>query len=349
VVDSISMAANGVGRFTFSESGTLLYWTGQQASDELELGWVTRDGAVTQVDPGWTFDPSSATGNRSWDLSPDGTRIAVKILTDQGPDIWIKELPDGPTSRFTFYEGEDRFPKWTPDGEHLTLLSTRGGNLDVWKKRADGVGEAESLLNHEVTLAEGIWSPDGEWLIVRTGGASGVIGGRDILALRPGVDSVAEPLIATEFDEASPMVSADGRWLAYQSNETGTREVFIRPFPEAGGRKVQVSDGGGRSPVWSHSGDELYYLTEGGGTEGPRDLMVARIRPGPPLAVTETRLLVSLPRGFYFGQNTTSYDVTADDQRFLMARDPRMAEGPGRGELIVVKNFPEEVKRRLVN
>ena len=109
------------------------------------------------------------------------------------------------------------FPRWSPDGESVTFLSSRAGDLDVWTKRANGVGDAELLFDHEVTLAESIWSPDGEWLILRTGGTASVAGGRDIVGLRPGVDSVARPLVVSDFDEAAPTVSPDGRWLAYHS------------------------------------------------------------------------------------------------------------------------------------
>ena len=145
-----------------------MYWTGSPASTEFEFVWVTRSGEASPVDPGWTFDAD--TDNRGWDLSPDESRLALKARTDLGTDIWIKELPDGPLSRLTFPEGEDRFPRWSPDGASVTFLSSRSGNLDVWTKRADGVGDAELLFDHEVTLAEAVWSRDGEWLVLRTGG-----------------------------------------------------------------------------------------------------------------------------------------------------------------------------------
>ena len=147
------------------KSGTVVYWTSSPASSELEFIWVTRSGGVSPVNPGWTFDAD--TDNRGWDLSPDETRLALKVRTDLGNHIWIKELPDGPLSRLTFGVGENRFPRWNSDGESVTFLSNRAGNLDVWRKRTDGVGDAELLLDHDVGLAEAVWSSDGEWLIVR--------------------------------------------------------------------------------------------------------------------------------------------------------------------------------------
>jgi Tol biopolymer transport system component len=324
-----------------------VYWTGSPASSELEFIWVTRSGGVSPVDPGWTFDAD--TDNRAWDLSPDGTRLALKARTDLGNHIWIKELPDGPLSRLTFAVGENRFPRWDSDGESVTFLSNRAGNLDVWRKRADGVGDAELLIDHDMGRAEAVWSSDAEWLIARTSGTSDVSGSRDIIGLRPHVDSVPRPLVASEFDEAAPAVSPDGRWLAYQSVETGRPEVFIRPFPDTGGRKIQVSDGGGRTPAWAHTGRELYYVAGDGTVAGDRQLMVANFRTEPPFTVTDRRVLFNVPEGVYFADHSTSYLVTNDDQRFLMARVVDDAEGQDRGELIIVQNFFEELRERVGN
>ena len=124
--------------------------------------------------------------------------------------------------------------------------------------------------------------------------------------------------------------------------------MFIRPFPDTGGRKIQVSDGGGRAAVWSHSGTELFYVTDGATTAGERDLMVAEIRPGPLLAVVERGVLFSVPDGLYFANNSTSYLVTEDDQRFLMARVAGNGE-QDLGELILIQNFFEELKRLVPN
>jgi len=347
LVDGVQIASNGVAFYGLSESGTLLYWTGSPQSTRFEFAWVSRSGAISPVDPGWVFDADN--DNRGWDLSPDGTRLALKARTDLGQDIWIKELPDGPMSRFTFAEGEDRFPRWNPDGTKLTFLSARGGNLDVWTRGADGAGAPELLYDHRLSLAEAEWTPDGEWLIVRTGGTANTQGGRDILGLRPGRDSAAVELVASPYDEAAPTLSPDGRWLAYQSDETGQREVFIRPFPDTESAKYPVSNGGGRAPVWAHSGQELFYLADESNnstTGGSRALMAASIRPGPPFAVVERRVLFPVPEGFYFANNSTSYRVTKDDQRFLIARVAGTGNPEERNELILVQNFFEELKAR---
>jgi hypothetical protein len=234
----------------------------------------------------------------------------------------------------------------------VTFLSERVGNLDVWTKQADGAGVAELILDHEVRLAEAFWSPDREWLIIRTGGVPGVVGGRDILGLRPGVDSMPLPLVASEFDEAGPSLSPDGRWLAYQSDETGQKEVFIKPFPDTEGAKVQVSDGGGIGAVWAHSGEELFYVTGAFGL-GPslsgddRIMMSARFRGGPLPTVIERRPLFRIPNGVYLADQTASYVVTQDDQSFLMIRNVAADDYRDRSELILIQNWFTELEERL--
>jgi serine/threonine-protein kinase len=332
---------DGAGVFALSDNGTLLYNFLPAGASELELVWVDRSGVARPVSAGWTFDPSPNTGNRSWRLSPDGTRIAVKKLTDLGPDIWIKPVSDGPESRLTFYEGEDRFARWSEDGTTVTFLSDRDGSMQVWRRRADGTGDAELVLDREVRgLNEGFWAPGGEWLLLRTGGVGGVTGGRDIYAMRPGLDTTLVPLATSEYDESAVAFSPDGRWMAYQSNETGRREVYVRPFPDVDRGKWQVSRETGRGPLWAHSGREVFYLTDDGG------VMAATVDPGPPFAITEWKLLFEVGPEYYFANNTASWDIAPDDQRFLMAR----STGSGTGTLrvfVLVLNLFEELEARV--
>jgi serine/threonine-protein kinase len=335
--------ASGDPLLALGDDGTLVYWEGGFDLEAFELVWVYRAGQATPVDADWSFNPD--TDNRAWSISPDGRRIALKVRTDLGADVWIKELPDGPLSRLTFAEEEDRLPRWSPDGENITFISTRGGNLDVWTIPADGTGDAELLVDLDRTIAEAFWGPDGEWLILRTGGQSGVLGGRDIMALRPGVDTEPTPLVDSQYDEAAPTLSPDGRWLAYHSDETGRREVFIRPFPDVDRGKWQVSDTGGRQPVWSPDGRELFYVSDGGGTLRGRDVMVAEIDPGPPFAVVERRPMFSVPEGYYFANNSRSYEMTADGERFLMARVVDTDDNISR--LLIVQNWFTELEGRL--
>ncbi|MDH5198921.1 MAG: protein kinase, partial [Gemmatimonadota bacterium] len=198
--------------YALSQSGRLTYSAGSRTPPAYEVVWVTREGQEIPVDPDWIFDPGS--NNRGLSLSPDGTRLAVTVLEDANYDIWVKELPRGPASRLTFDEMRDVRPRWTPDGRSVTFLSERGGRSGspaVFVKRATGTGTVDLLFDHELPLWEGLYSPDGTWLVLRTGGTTTVSGGRDVWAFRVGGDTAAEPLVVTSFDEKAITLSPDGR------------------------------------------------------------------------------------------------------------------------------------------
>ena len=340
---------DGVSAFALSDDGKLFYSRGGSSGAAVprQLVWMNRAGEATPVDSDWWFDRGGP--NSGWSISPDGTRIALRTLTEDGYDIWVKELDDGPLSRLTFDQSQDRKPRWAPDGETVTFLSNRAGNLDVWSRRADGTGSAELVFDHEVALAQGFWSPDGEWLLLRSGGAGGVEGGRDILAVRPGVDSVAQPLLAEEYDESAPAISPDGSWIAYLSTETGREEVFVRPFPDVDAGKAQVSTEGGIMPYWAHNGRELFFLDP-----STRAMMAAEFETTPRFRVVEREPLFTLPSEYQTTPVGLQYDVTQDDQRFLMARsyEGAGAEEGDEGEtnaFVLVQNFFEELKQRVGN
>jgi len=221
--------------------------------------------------------------------------------------------------------------------------------VDVWQQRADGTGQPELLYDAEAQLAQGFWSPGGEWLVMRTTTGTGV-GGRDIHAIRPGVDSVPLRLLAEDYDEAAPAISPDGRWLAYGSNETGSYEVFVRPFPNVNDGKVQVSNAGGTSPLWATNGRELIYH------DRQAALVAVSFETEPSFRVTGRTPLFTVPEGYVGRGGTNSfitglYDV-APDGRFLMMR-PAGDASPAEGEsgeqprIVLVLNWFEELTRRV--
>jgi serine/threonine-protein kinase len=345
ITEGIYIDTNGNPFFSLAKDGSLLSWADPYFRAELEFAWVNESGMISPVDEGWTFDPHHP--NAGWAISPDGDRIALKQLTDLGPDIWIKGVATGAIRPLTFHEAEDRFPRWAPDGQSITFLSDRLGNMDIWTKRADGSGEASLLLDYEQPVREAVWSRDGEWIVFRAGGFSGNQGDRDIFGFRPGLDSIPHPLAAMpEVDETGPTLSPDGRWLAFVSTETGNREVYIRPFPDTRRWVIKVSTGGGRGPVWGRDSGELFYLSEGGGVNARRDVWVANIEPGPTPAVADQRILFTVPDGFHLGANTTTYAFDDERELFLMARAYRPPGAPER-ELILVQNWIELVKERV--
>ena len=330
----------GVNQYALSDGGTLIYSVGGTAGGfDAEVVWMTRSGTAMPIDADWRFDAPNA--NYGWSLSPDGGRVAVTRVVDENIDIWVKQLPNGPFQRLTFDDESEWYPVWTPDGEFVTYLKgPAGGNRDVWQRRADGTGEAELLLDDERSLLQGRWSADMEWMVFRTASTAPAFGPRDVVAFRPGADSATIPLIATaEFAEEDPALSPDGAWLAYTSDETGQREVYVRPFPEVESGRWQVSTDGGSGPLWAKSGSELFFV------DGDQQLIAAAFDADPSFRVLERETLFGVG-DYLVGRGVDFYDVALDDQRFLMARVRSDTDESASGSrYVLVQNFFEELRQ----
>lgn len=316
----------GVGQdLALSRTGRLLY---TKSNAVWEVVWVDREGNSTSVDA-----DNPLQGIRYVALSPDNTKLAVSTLQIPGSDngnVWIKQLPRGPFAQLTF-EGEVNMrPSWSPDGQAVLFISDRGENRDAWMKRSDGAVEAEVLLDDAEVIDEGFYSSSGEWLVFRRGKEDG---NRDILAIRPNLDTEPTAVVASRFDELAPSLSADSRWLAYVSNRGGRANVYVRPFPEAD-TETLVSVNGGIEPVWSRNRPELYYRN------GAGEMVVVPVLPGPEFETGPYEVLFSANeyRSDFFH---AAYDVTADGQRFVMIRVSK--SGTLDEELIIVENWLEEL------
>ncbi|HXI19581.1 MAG TPA: hypothetical protein VNH46_00765, partial [Gemmatimonadales bacterium] len=334
VLDSISWEGPAP-YFAVSASGTAVMRVGTDAS---RLGFnlvrVDQTGRETPLDSSWTFRVTQFAGNFGWALSPDGTRLAIGVNTPEGDDIWVKPLPRGPATRITFGPGPEFRPRWTADGRFVTFVTPEG----LARKRADGTGRDSLLVRG--ALDEGQVSPDGRWVLFRNRASSAASGGRDIFAIRPGVDSAPIPVLATPYDEMAIALSPDGHWMAYQSDESGRLEVFIRPFPNTSDQKVQVSSAGGTGPLWSRDGRELSYLRDDG------TMMAVPIRGGAVLRLGEPRELFRLPERLSAlgAKYYTPWDVGPDGS-FIMAQSAETEAN--RTPLVVVENWLEEVQARL--
>jgi len=320
--------------FALSASGSLLMIAGPAGGAggiPAEAVWVSRTGNAEPVDTAWRF---SVAGTYGWALSPDNRRVAFTVAEAGGNDIWVKELPRGPASRLTTDPVTEIRPRWTPDGRSVSYI---GAENDLFIRRYDGTLPPELRLDLTETIWEAVWSRDGSWLVVRVGGSDGT---RDIWAQRIGTDTTAQRLLATDFDENAVALSTDGRWLAYQSDESGRDEVYVRPFPDISAGKWTVSLGGGTRPLWANSGRELFYV------DGTNRLVAAQIRPGPPFEILGRTPLFSVSPYLIPG-NYTPFDVTADDQRFLMVRRVGTGEGAPSTTLLFVENWIEELRARV--
>jgi len=326
VVQDVRVGANGAGDFAVSELGSLVYRSGAIGMD-VEPVWVDRDGTARAIAAGWQV--SGTTGSMGIALSPDGGRIAISSYSEQGSDVWVREIPDGSPSRLTFDWPAAR-PAWTADGRSVVYLSNRErGVREVWQKVADGSSGEALVLADPRQIDEVTYSHDGAWAVYRLGtGAQ-----RDLYALRLGRDSIGQPLLTGDYEEKSPALSPNDRWLAYVSDETGREEVYVRPFPNVADTRWLVSVAGGTEPVWARSGDELFYRSADGA------LVAVAVSSGAGFSTGRQEVLFDAT-GYMAQPNHAIYDVSADG-RFAMLR----VNAVNRGELVWVDHWFGELEK----
>jgi Tol biopolymer transport system component len=235
--------------------------------------------------------PAHPTGQelRNPELSPDGRRVAMRRMAQGNSDVWLGDLVRGGLTRLTFDAGLDNHPVWAPGGTRIAFTSTRTGRDDLYVKPSDGTGaEARVLASPHAKIPQA-WSRDGRWLLYYE---THPTTGRDLWALdlsAPG----AEPRVVarTSADESLAEFSPDGRWVAYQTNESGRFEVVVQPFPDAGGT-WQVSTAGGVAPRWRADGQELYFLAPDATLmAAPVAAAGASFVAGPPVVLFRTRIM----------------------------------------------------------
>jgi serine/threonine-protein kinase len=322
--------------FDISDAGTLVYFAGAplDVHQNVQPMWVTREGRSSAIDSAWTFNRPF---NGGLSLSPDGHRLALAIAGDRTADIWIKQLDHGPLTRLTSEEFLKYRPVWSPDGQAVTYLVDPGNNnAAIYRKRADGGAPAEKLLASSRALAEALWSRDGHWLVVRN-----TLPSRDILGFHPGTDSVPVPLIASpKFEERAATLSPDGRFIAYQSDESGRDEIYVRPFPRTDDGRWQVSTAGGEEPLWSRGGREIFYRDRSAQMMSVPVTISPAFSAGPPRALFSTT-------GYAKSPGNRAYDVTPDDQRFVMLRLVADSAAPPPAQLVFVDNWLRELATKL--
>ena len=319
----------GIANYDIFRNGSLVY-AGGASSSGAPMMWVSRNGSEEVLDPAFTglFEAPS--------FSPDGRRVAVQRQVGGAPeDIWIYDFDQETFTRLTF-EGRNLQPFWNPDGTEVGFSSNREGAFALYARPVDLSSETRLLVaaGDAPGLYTAVWTPD--WLIYRRGSAT-TDGTADLWYVAPHPDSTPVAFLETPYPEYSPSISPDGRWLAYQSNESGQFEVYVRPFPGPGGQS-QVSVNGGRNAVWARSEREIYYISS------DLSLTVATFRTDPTFAVESRQQLTSWP--YRLGSPNRDYDLTPDDQRFL-AVAPTAAEA--QGQLILVQNFFEELRQVVAN
>ena len=316
---------NPTRNFSVSDNGVLVF--DPKTKGRLnQLVWVDRGGrktlALEGIDDAYTFK-----------LSPDEKRVAVSRSDFQTTnDLWLANATGANLTRFTFDPASDVFPVWSPDGSHIAWSSNREGLYHLYQKAASGAGQDRLLLKSKNFMFPTDWSRDGRYLIYRE------IDPKTnydvwVLPLEPLDGKQPFPVLQTEANEGAAVLSPDGQWLAYMTDESGRQEVYVQGFPGGGGKR-QVSTGGGGGPQWRSDGKELYYHALDG------KLMVAPVKCG---ASFEMGTPVDLLE-FRTSGNLTApyYAVTQDGQRFLLST---IVDTQPNAPLTVVVNWTAELKK----
>lgn len=329
--------STGAAHFTVSQDGLFAYvpQNAAAAGGGRTLAWVDRQGHEIPLEA----------PNRAYvypRISPDGNRVALDIR-DEELDIWIWDLARETLTRFTFDPAADIQPTWTLDGQQIVFLRV---GLGLFARAADGTGDTARLIESAANPAPTAFSHDGAQLVVHQI-MSPQTDHIKMLSLdaKQSVDLLAQPKVHFQNADVSP----DGRWLAYQSDESGQFEVYVRPFPDVQRGRWRVSRAGGTRPVWASSGRELFFLApppqpRGAGNASDVAMMAASIQPGPGfLAGNPTRLFTG---SYYAALPGRTYDVSSDSRRFLMIKEKTTGRA-ATDRIIVVENFFEELKRLM--
>jgi eukaryotic-like serine/threonine-protein kinase len=323
----VTKTVTGAASFSIASDGSLIYLAGGAIAIANTPVWVDRHGDETSV-------PVPTRGYFDARLSPDGRRIALDVR-DPAVGVWIGAF-DGTLTPLTSDSSASQFPLWTPDG--LRVVYSSGNRLTLFWQAANGTGTVEQLVTSTTEMIANSFSPDGTRLVIEQ---THPTTGSDLyllsLADGPGRATARDekPLIATRFNEKNGEVSPDGAWLAYQSDLSGTNEIYVQPFPDVEQGRFQVSTSGGTAPTWARSGRELFYLSLDG------KLMAMPIQPGH--AFSHGSAAVVVDRRYFRSIQGRNYDVSPDGTRFLMIKDAAAPTTPP--QLVVVQNFFEELKR----
>ena len=307
-----SGANTGYAAFSASENGVLVYSTGDLGDLAVQAVWYDRAGkSLGPMESGNILMPA---------ISPDEKAVAFVRRMLGSPDIWVRDLVRATDTRITSGGGPNGVasvsPAWSPKAEHIVFTASGGGPFgSLYQKASSGSGEAELLLSANNARSEQ-WSRDGRfivftrienmqldlWVLPMDGAAA---------------DRKPVPFLKTDFNESQGQLSPDSRWMAYTSDESGQREVYVRPFPSGEG-KWKISTAGGEQPRWRADGRELFYLAGDGRINAValRALPGSKpsFEPGVPAALFDAHIYGNAANM----QDLSEYDVTADGKRFLI-------------------------------
>jgi serine/threonine protein kinase/Tol biopolymer transport system component len=340
LADGVTRDALSGSAVSVAATGLIAYRTG--GDSQRQLTWFDRSGTVrgTVGDPdGSLFQPR---------VSPDGRRVAVQRSVGGNTDLWL--LDGGRTSRFTFDAATDVRPVWSPDGTRVAFGSNPMGRFDLYQKLTSGAGVEERFVASNQQKTPSSWSADGRFLLYQSTDPQTSL---DIWVVPMVGDHTPSVFLKTPFVERYGEFSPDGRWVAYESNESGRDEVYVRPFvppspqpsadkpgsagPAAAGGQWQVSTAGGITPAWRPDGKELYYVNPAGVMmAAPITITGTTLAPGAPVVLFPTRIV----GGGVDSGTGRQYDV-APDGRFLIDTVMDSAAAP----ITLIQNWTPDAKK----
>ena len=324
VLNRLDTAGGSAVHYAVSEDGTLIYVPRRDEVRDRRLVWVDRRGSETLL-------PLEPRRYQRATLSPDGRRVALALTEGENTDLWLGDVNQGTLTRLTTEPTTDTAPLWTPDGRGLVFRSDRdGGGLFV--VAIDRPGEVRRLTNSGQSMhtAHG-WAPDARTLLFTEFRSYT----EQVFAAVSMDGGPPRPLVSGAFAQLRPQVSPDGRWIAYQSDESGRYEIYLRPWPSLSGEAVKISVDGGTSPRWGPDGRELLYYDGRSIRSIPR-----HPNTGLPLSIEATRLFDYAP---YTGRVGPDFDLTPDGARFLMIR-PAEDTPASRAQLVLVQHWAQELR-----
>jgi len=311
------------GQFSLSDSGWLVYVTGGVVPDmENSLVWVDQRGTAQPI-------ASFKAPFQAPRLSPDGRQIAY-LTTGSEWRLNVYDLTRGTASPLTG-EGKSHFATWTTDRKRLVFSWWKSGQPNLYWQPSDGSSPMERLATSEYVQWPGSLTPDGTTLafVEEYPDTAADIILLDLKSRR------AAPFLNSRSEERYPVFSPDGRWLAYSSTESGRQEVYVRPFPNPGG-KWKLSLEGGTEPLWARNGKQLFYRWQD-------QVWAVDVRTDAGFTPTKPRLLFE-QAGYRMTTPIRCWDISLDGQRFLMVKVDDRKPQPVT-EMILVQNWFEELKR----
>ena len=325
-----SPVAAGVVSAAVSENGMLVYSTDQGPGQALnQLGWYDRTGKFLApvTAPGAVLEPA---------ISHDEKSVAFRRITNGKSDLWVRDLNRGTETRIT-ENSSSAAPFWSPQDDRIVFQSAQNGVSELYQRLSSGTGRDERILQGEISPWPSQWSRDGQYIVYFEVGSRNK---RDIWVLPTERNRKPIPFLTTEADEFMGQLSPDSHWMAFTSDRSGRRDVYVRPFPPGEGEWT-ISVAGGRAPRWRGDGNELFFVAaDGNMTAVPVKGIIAGAKPsfeaGTPVELFDANLA-------HAGLDTAfEYDVTADGNRFLIDTGPRGAPAT---QLTAVANWQAGLRK----